>query len=78
MCPGLAGTPTTPRNLPTFAAFRTAYARLTDALADVRRRHAALDSDVRFWVDGTKHSAFHTFLSSAYCLPPLPRFSMVL
>ena len=69
VCPGLAGTPTTPRNLPTFAAFRTAYARLTDALADVRRRHAALDSDVRFWVDGTKHSAFHTFLSSAYCLP---------
>ena len=55
--------------MPALTAFRSSYAHLTATLTDVRRQHADLDADTRHWVDGTKHSAFHTALSSSYQLP---------
>ena len=49
----------TPPNTATATALVAAHGVVDSALADVRTRHAALDKQVRHWVDGTTRSAYH-------------------
>ena len=60
-----------PNNVPTpaVASFLRAYTSTRSALATVRHRHAALDQQVRHWVDGTTHTAFHPALAPRFELP---------
>ena len=74
VCPDLSAislaTPD-PRHHHATVAFADAYDRLHATLTKVRQRFARLDATVRYWVDGSKHSAYHPVLKKkTLSLPP--------
>ena len=69
--PALGEMSLTPPNTATATALVAAHGVIDSALADVRTRHAALDEQVRHWVDGTTRSAYHPHLKRGFQLPPL-------
>ena len=69
--PALGEMSLTPPNTATATALVAAHGVIDSALADVRTRHAALDEQVRHWVDGATRSAYHPHLKRGFQLPPL-------
>ena len=72
VCPELASLATASSTTPTLSAMLDAYTRISTTLAHVRALHAILNGNSRVWVDGTKHTAYHSFLSPAYAMPDFP------
>ena len=69
--PALGEMSLTPPSTATAAALVAAHDAVNSALTGVRTRHAALDKQIRHWVDGTTRSAYHPRLARGFQLPPL-------
>ena len=71
--PALGEMSLTPPSTATAVALVAAHDVVNSALTGVRTRHAALDKQIRHWVDGTTRSAYHPHLTRGFQLPPLAR-----
>lgn len=76
--PALATLSVTSPTTASTSEFAASYAAVLTELASVRSRHAELDRDKRWWVDGSVHSAFHPRLPGGLDLPDVQGLASLL